>query len=51
MGTQRYLLKGLVYKTEEHVYVTLWTGAHQAPLSMEFSRQECGVGWHFLLNA
>ena len=30
------------------LYVTLWTGAHQAPLSMEFSRQECGVGWHAL---
>ena len=28
--------------------MTLWTGAHQAPLSMEFSRQECGVGWHAL---
>ena len=28
-----------------------WTGAHQAPLSLEFSRQEyCGVGCHFLLQ-
>ena len=23
------------------LFVTLWTIAHQAPLSMEFSRQEC----------
>ena len=36
------------------LFVTLWTGAHQAPLSMEFSRQEywsgCYAllqGWHF----
>ena len=27
-----------------------WTVAHQAPLSMEFSRQEHGVGCHFLLQ-
>ena len=24
-----------------------WTAAHQAPLSMEFSRQNTGVGYHF----
>ena len=29
--------------------VTLWTMAHQAPLSMGFPRQETGVGFHFLL--
>ena len=23
------------------LFVTLWTGAHQVPLSMEFPRQEC----------
>ena len=27
---------------------TPWTVAHQAPLSMEFSRQESGEGSHFL---
>ena len=27
-----------------------WTLAHQAPLSMEFSRQEYGVGCHLLLQ-
>ena len=29
---------------------TPWTVAHQAPLSMGFSRQEYGVGCHFLLQ-
>ena len=29
---------------------TLWTAAHQVPLSMEFSRQESRVGCHFLLQ-
>ena len=28
----------------------LWTVAHQAPLSMEFSRQNTGVGCYFLLQ-
>ena len=31
-------------------FVTLWTVARQAPLSMGFSRQEYGVGCHFLLQ-
>ena len=30
------------------VFVTQWTGAHQAPLSMEFSRQEYWSGMPFL---
>ena len=32
--------------------MTLWTVAHQVPLSMEFPRQECwrGEGCHFLLK-
>ena len=30
-------------------FVTPWAIAYQAPLSMEFSRQEFGAGWHFLL--
>ena len=30
------------------LFAILWTVAHQAPLSMEFSRQ--GVGCHFLLQ-
>ena len=29
---------------------TPWTVAHQAPLSLGFSRQESGVGCHFLLH-
>ena len=29
---------------------TPWTVAHQVPLSMGFSRQELGVGCHFLLQ-
>jgi len=28
----------------EHLFVTLWTVAHQTPLSMRFSRQECWSG-------
>ena len=30
------------------LFVTTWTIAHQASLSMEFFRQEYGVGCHFL---
>ena len=29
------------------LFVTLWTVAHQLPLSMEFSRQECRSGFPF----
>ena len=32
------------------LFVTLWTVAHQTPPSMGFSRQEYGVGCHFLLQ-
>ena len=32
------------------LFATLWTVAHQAPLSMGFSRQNTGVGCHFLLQ-
>ena len=31
-------------------FETLWTVAHQAPLSIEFSKQEYGVGCHSLLQ-
>ena len=31
-------------------FVIQWTAAYQAPLSMEFSRQSTGVGYHFLLQ-
>ena len=37
-------------KWSRSVFATPWTVAHQAPLSMEFSRQESGVGCHFLLQ-
>ena len=30
------------------LFVTPWTVAHKAPLSMEFSRQEYGSGLPFL---
>ena len=32
------------------LFVTPWNAAHQAPLSMGFSRQEYWVGCHFLLQ-
>ena len=32
------------------LFVTPWTVARQAPLSMEFSRQEYWVGFHFLFQ-
>ena len=32
------------------LFLVLWTAACQAPLSMEFSRQEYWVGWHALLQ-
>ena len=32
------------------LFATPWTVAHQAPLSMESSRQDAGVGSHFLLH-
>ena len=32
------------------LFATLWTVAHQVPLSMEFSRQNTGVDCHFLLQ-
>ena len=32
------------------LFATPWTVAHQAPPSMGFSRQESGVGCHFLLQ-
>ena len=32
------------------LFATLWTVAHQAPLSLGFSRQECWSGLPFLLQ-
>ena len=32
------------------LFATPWTAAHQAPLSMGFSRQSTGVGCHCLLR-
>ena len=32
------------------LFVTPWTAAYQASLSMGFSRQDTGVGYHFLLQ-
>ena len=36
--------------TRVHLFVSLWTIARQAPLSMGFFRQEHGAGCHFLLQ-
>ena len=36
--------------TQVFLFVTPGTVAHQAPLSMEFSRQEYWSGFHFLLQ-
>ena len=49
----RFLLLSISYmhaQSLSHIFATLWTVAHQAPLSMEFSRQDTGVGCHFLLQ-
>ena len=39
-------------KSLSHVrlFATLWTVAHQAPLSMGFSSKDTGVGCHFILQ-
>ena len=39
-------------KSLSHVrlFVSPWTVDHQAPLSMEFSRKNTGMGCHFLLQ-
>ena len=39
-----------VYACSLRLFVTPWTVDPQAPLSMEFSRQEYGVGCHALLQ-
>ena len=44
------LLLLLSHFSRVRLCATLWRAAHQAPLSMGFSRQEIGVGCHFLLQ-
>ena len=39
-----------VLSSFSQLYATLWTVAHQAPLSMGSSRQKTGVGCHALLQ-
>ena len=41
---------GVVTKSCPNSFVTPWTVACQAPLSMGFPRQDSGVGCHFLLQ-
>ena len=45
---------GLVFKVKSlsrvRLFATPWTVAHQAPLSMGFTRQDTGVGFHALLQ-
>ena len=45
-GGQLPRLSGLATKLCPTL-VTLWAVAHQAPLSVVFSRQECWSGWPF----
>ena len=40
----------LIHFSHVLLCVTLWTVAHQAPLSMGFSSKNTGVGCHFLLQ-
>ena len=40
----------LSYSVQSDSLATPWTVAHQAPLSMEFSKKDTGVGYHFLLQ-
>ena len=52
-GSQETVVWGcMCAKLFNHVQllVTPWIVAHQAPLSMGFSRQETGVGCHVLLQ-
>ena len=53
-GCESWTIKKAVsewVKSLSHVqlFATLWTVAYQTPLSMGFSRQDTGVGCHFLL--
>ena len=52
MSIYLYLYLNMHAQSLTHVQllVTLWTVAHQAPLSMEFSRQDTGGGCHALLQ-
>ena len=46
LSVSQYLLEMKVLVTEScPLFVIPWTGAHQAPLSMEFSRQEYWSGY------
>ena len=52
LGTKACLLLLLLLSRFSRVRLcaTAQTAAHQAPLSLGFSRQETGVGCHFLLQ-
>ena len=43
----RMFSEGVCVLSHAQLFETLWTGAHQAPLSMEFSRQEYWYGLLF----
>ena len=43
-------LQGMCALSRVWLFATPWTGAHQAPLSMGFSRQDNWSGCHFLLQ-
>ena len=45
-----YVCAVLSYSVMSDSFVTPWTVARQAPLSMGLPRQDTGVGCHFLLQ-
>ena len=47
MNTCQWFLPRVVSLSHVHSFVTTWTVAHQAPLSIEFSRQEYWSGLPF----
>ena len=50
IGTTILFFMSVLWSMLSHVWLfaTLWTVAHQAPLSMEFPKQEYWNGWLFL---
>ena len=49
-GPSSWLLLLLSRFSRVRLCATLWTAAHQAPLSLGFSGKNAGVGCHFFLQ-
>ena len=47
-STQKYTYRVCYALSRVQLFATPWTAAHQAPLSVGFSRQECWSGLLFL---